>query len=106
MSSSDDQLDAEIAALWERWRGLMMERVDVVEEAVSALGSGALGEEQRGEGESTAHKIAGTAGSFGFPDASRAAHELELAFHDGAPTTDAPRLAELVAAIRADFARR
>ena len=106
MSTSDDELNAEIAALWQRWRGEMMRRVEVVATVVSALRDGDLDEQLRLEGESTAHKINGTAGSFGFPAASRAAHELELAFHDGATSADAPRLAELVEAIRTDFARR
>jgi BirA family biotin operon repressor/biotin-[acetyl-CoA-carboxylase] ligase len=101
-----DPLGAEVAELWTRSRDEMMRRVDVVEAAVSAVAAGALGEQQQEAATSAAHGIAGTAGTFGFPDASRRARAIELALRDGASAADAPRLSELAAAIRSDFARR
>ena len=103
--ASGEQLDDAIAALWLRQRGEMLRRVDLVEGAVAALLEGALEDEQRADATRAAHKIAGSAGSFGFPDASVHAREIELAFEDGAAFDDAPRLSELVLEIRRDFER-
>ena len=102
---SDDGLDETIAELWTKQRGEMMRRVDLVDTALSALGHGKLGEAKRDDGASAAHKIAGAAGSFGFPAASRDARQIELALRAGADSADAPRLAALAADIRRDLAR-
>lgn len=92
-----------IAALWARQRDEMIRRVDVVEGAIGALLESNLGEEQRAEAERDAHKIAGSAGSFGFPDASTHAREIELTLRRGPELADAPRLSELVLDIRRQF---
>jgi HPt (histidine-containing phosphotransfer) domain-containing protein len=98
-----DDLDSAIAAIWAERRPEMMRRVDVIEAAVAALDRGALGDDQRAEAEAAAHRIAGAAGSFGFPDATRLAREIELALRSGAKPADAARLGELATAIRAEF---
>jgi chemotaxis protein histidine kinase CheA len=103
VTRSDDELDAAIAQLWERWRGEMMRRVGLVADATTALAEGRLDTRRREDAASAAHKIAGTAGSFGFVDASRYAREIETALKSGADGPDAPHLAGLATAIKAAF---
>lgn len=97
-------MNAAIAALWLRQRGEMLRRVEVISTAVAALDDGGLAPDQREEAERAAHKIAGSAGSFGFADASLNAREIELALRDQIGGIDAGRLAELVARLERDFA--
>lgn len=56
----------------------MMRRLKVVEDAAMALQAGPLTEEMRKAAHTEAHKLAGALGTYGFMDASRAAHELEV----------------------------
>src|SRR5690348_8818293 len=98
-----EELDAAIAALWLRQRDEMLRRVDIVEAAVASLLEGNLEAESREEAERAAHKIAGAAGSFGFADASTHAREIETAMRRNVTLADAPRLSELVVAIRREF---
>jgi diguanylate cyclase (GGDEF)-like protein len=100
-----EELDAAIAALWLRQRDEMLRRVDIVEAAVASLLEGNLEAEPREEAERAAHKIAGAAGSFGFADASTHAREIETAMRRDVTLADAPRLSELVVAIRREFER-
>src|SRR3954453_7934762 len=102
MTHSGD-LNAAIAKLWSRQRPEMLRRVDVVEDAVASLLEARLQPEQLAEAEGAAHKIAGSAGSFGFDGASEHAREIELALRAGVSLADAPRLSELVLGIRRDF---
>ncbi len=93
------------APLWRRVQAPFGGRVDVLEDAVAALVAGTLGDELRRTAEREAHRLVGSAGTFGFPRASRLARELELALEGPvAPEpADAPRLAELVLELRRDL---
>src|SRR5689334_16013189 len=101
--TGEGDLNAAIADLWARQRPEMLRRVDIVEDAVASLLEAELRPEQQAEAESAAHKIAGSAGSFGFDQASEHAREIELALRGGVSLQDAPRLSELVLAIRRQF---
>jgi diguanylate cyclase (GGDEF)-like protein len=103
VSTSDSDLHVAIAALWQRQRGEMIRRVEVVNAAIAALLDGSLTPELYSDAEREAHRIAGSAGSFGFTDASRHAREIELSLRAGASADSAPHLAELVESIRRDF---
>jgi hypothetical protein len=63
--------------VWERQRGLIGERVGTIERAVQAQSGGELDAETRQAAERAAHMLAGSLGTFGLADASRAAGELE-----------------------------
>jgi len=85
MTTSDAsraQLEQKIRAIWNENRGLTDERVRTLEEAAQALREGHLSAELRTQAESQAHKIAGSAGSFGFDEISKVARELELMLMD------------------------
>ena len=97
--------EAAIRALWERERAGMMERVATVQRAIEQLRDGSLSEDARAGAHEAAHKIAGAAGSFGFPEATRTAREIEHALRDGVGPSAAGDLAALLAAMREDFAQ-
>lgn len=70
-------LSGPMAALWERFRGTTEERVDALEDSVRRLRAAPDSREPRGDGIASAHKLAGSLGTFGFPEASRLARECE-----------------------------
>jgi diguanylate cyclase (GGDEF)-like protein len=92
------QLGPALAMLWQRHRGLIVERIADIEAAAVAVLRGELGEEQRGEAERIAHKLAGSLGTFGFEDGSRAALEAESMLR--ADPIDARRLSSIVEVLR------
>jgi HPt (histidine-containing phosphotransfer) domain-containing protein len=60
---------------------------------------GTLTEEQRTAAEAEAHRLAGSLGTFGLEEGSRAARALELML-SGANDLEAEKLSDLVSAIR------
>jgi len=99
---------AAIAQLWERFRDTSMERVAALEEAVLDLLDGKLAHESRRKAASGAHKLAGSLGTFGFPEGTRLAREIEHILSSDEPTTqDGPkRLSELVLSLAQELERR
>jgi diguanylate cyclase (GGDEF)-like protein len=93
---------AAVAGLWTRFKSSILGRVEIVEQAISALLEGDLSDELRRKAEQESHKLAGSVGSFGFKEASRLAGDLERSFR-GVVTLgqeQALLLSELVAALR------
>jgi HPt (histidine-containing phosphotransfer) domain-containing protein len=72
---------AQLAALWQKNRPVMLERMAVLERA-AALGA-AITPEIRAEATGVAHKFAGTLGMFGMPEGTVVARELEVLLEDG-----------------------
>jgi HPt (histidine-containing phosphotransfer) domain-containing protein len=101
------ELTQRILKLWERYKPLCLERLNVIEEARTAASSTALNDEVRGKAESAAHKLAGVLGSIGLPEGSKTASELESLLQPG--NTLAPgqlsRLSELLASLRSQLIR-
>ena len=93
-------MGAGVAALWEDARPRALARVDAIEDAVAALMSGALAGELRERARGEAHKLAGALGTFGVPDGSTIARELERRLEAPPQQADAPALAERVLALR------
>jgi len=73
--------------IWVHHRGLVGERIELIERAVEALGANELDEQLRGEARRAAHMLSGSLGTFGFAGASEAAGALEHELAD-------PRLAQ------------
>jgi HPt (histidine-containing phosphotransfer) domain-containing protein len=73
--------------VWEKRRGDVLARVDAID---AALADG-RDDEAREEGRRQAHMLAGSAGTFGFPEASALARALELTLESGAAPDDAQR---------------
>jgi len=104
-AQEEDAAQAAIRAIWEQHRTGVLERLDVLDRAVTALMTGSLDEELRAEAEREAHKVAGSVGTFGFARASERARELELALAGPASPGQErlPALAELVVSLRQEL---
>jgi HPt (histidine-containing phosphotransfer) domain-containing protein len=66
--------------LWRQFLPQMIERVDAIDAAVSALSEGALTIDQRVAANSAAHKLAGVLGTFGLTRGTVLAREAEMLF--------------------------
>jgi HPt (histidine-containing phosphotransfer) domain-containing protein len=107
---SDEQLKAMLAGIWEKSLPVLKQRVEVLEQAVAALADGTLAEPLREMANGEAHRLAGLLGTFGYPEGTDAARELELAFQSpekpddasAAPHSaqDTPRLRDAVVLLR------
>jgi diguanylate cyclase (GGDEF)-like protein len=94
-----------VRELWEQARPAALERIDAIDDALAALMTGALGDDERNRARREAHKLAGSLGTFGLREATTHAAALEAAF-EATPAADrvpdlaqhALELRELVAA--------
>ena len=59
------------------------ERAAMLDDALFTAGRGGLDEDGRAAAAQLAHQLVGSAGTFGFPEASQLAGELERFFDDG-----------------------
>jgi len=98
MTGSDEKTAALLAAVWQRNRPLVEERLVLLERTASTAAAGTLTDDLRQEACGTAHKLAGSLGMYGFDEGTRLARELEVLLGEDAP--DAVRLGELVHALR------
>jgi hypothetical protein len=91
-----------VALIWEEKRDAVLGQVRVLENAVSALSDGVLSDDLRAAALSEAHKLAGSAGTFGFSRGSGMAREIELIFRRGQALDEGHhlRLSELCAGLR------
>jgi diguanylate cyclase (GGDEF)-like protein len=107
-SPAQNQALAAVAGLWPRFKGTALGRVEVVEQALSALLEGDLTDELRLKAEQEAHKLAGSVGSFGFKEASRLALEIERSVRSGSNLGEAQAfsLLQTAAALRRELESR
>ena len=109
--SAGAALDA-MAAFRERARATNLARVELIADALHHLGNGVLAEDARLTARRAAHSVAGSAGTFGFAEASLLGHTLEALLDekaDGAQGSDAARAREglaVVARLRVALAGR
>lgn len=97
---TDEEFRAEIARIWVESEAVMHARLDAVDAAGAALLAGSLDAELRVAATSAAHKLAGSLGTFGLPDGSELAGELEVMLRDpGVPPV--MRLSEIAERLRA-----
>jgi HPt (histidine-containing phosphotransfer) domain-containing protein len=94
-------LDGELARLWATHRPEVDARLAVIEAAVAQCDDGALGDESRAAATQAAHQLAGTAGTFGFTEASEHAAALERRLADPPDEIDPAGLQALSIALRA-----
>lgn len=98
------KLGAALDAVWERFREPTLKKMDMIDDAVMALLEDRLGVDERRAAEREAHKLAGSAGTFGFPRSSTIAREIETKLGSGPlGPSDAVALAEQALALRADL---
>jgi HPt (histidine-containing phosphotransfer) domain-containing protein len=95
MTEAEDKTASLLAALWLRVRPIVEERLATLELAAAA---NPLTQELRKEAGSSAHKLAGSLGMYGYDEGTRIAREIELLLDSG--SADVARLAALVAELR------
>jgi DNA-binding response OmpR family regulator len=74
------QIPAELIAVWQKFKDKYSDRVTVLEQAVTALRQGTLGEDLRQRAQREAHTLAGSLGSFGLSKACYLSREIEQMF--------------------------
>jgi CheY-like chemotaxis protein len=91
-----------LAQIWERFRGLMFDRLAAIEAAAVAALEGGLEEALRRQGEREAHKLVGALGTFGLAEGSCVAREIEQLLKGTSPLARAQilRLSDLAVALR------
>ena len=82
VSSRAERAQAAMLAAWDRVRSGVLAGVEPIELAVAALREVALDEPTRAAAQSAAHRLAGSAGTFGFHRASELARDLEAFFDE------------------------
>ena len=94
-----------MAELWERHRGEAFARLEILEQAAATLAASGLGPEAREDARAAAHKLRGSAGTFGRHRASEIAGELEeLLAADGPLGQEVvPTVASLVLSLRTEL---
>ena len=98
-------MQARLDAIWEQSRDAIAARVQAIEDAAMALLEGDLDSHSRALARGEAHKIAGVAGTFGFPQATERAREAEALLHADHELTSADimRLSTLAVGLRHDL---
>jgi HPt (histidine-containing phosphotransfer) domain-containing protein len=94
----DEGLQKAIRAVWLKYRSLNRERLQTLLDVRQALLAGTLEPELRNRGALEAHKLAGTAGSFGYEEVSALCREVELALQD--QQTVSANLAQIIERVR------
>jgi HPt (histidine-containing phosphotransfer) domain-containing protein len=99
MTDAQDKTTALLAKLWIKIQPIVEERLVVLDSAAAAATQGSLPDNLRMEARSSAHKLAGSLGMYGFDEGTRVARELEQMLETG--VLDSARLSGLVAELRA-----
>ena len=96
------QANTVTAAIWERAKHRLSERIAVIEKATTAGASDALADDLRRDAEREAHKLAGSLGMFNFDHGSRLAQQAEQAFQNWTTLPDQERaqLSSLIGQLR------
>lgn len=96
-----------LAAVWDRARPRIAERLEVLDRAGADLLDRRLSPERRREAEREAHRLAGSLGTLGLERGSRFARELERLLQGGTRLSEAQalRFSELAVALRLETER-
>jgi len=102
-----ERVSGALGELWPRAKGTMLDRVGVLEQAGRATADGRLVGALRQRAVDEAHRLAGALGTFGLPEGTRIARELETRYAGGTYLTavDGAELAEAAARLRAEVER-
>jgi diguanylate cyclase (GGDEF)-like protein len=71
-------VDLAVAEIWQRTRGTSLDRITLLSQFVQMLKVNSFDEVSRQEAIQSAHKLAGSLGTFGFEEGSRLARQIEL----------------------------
>ena len=92
----------DLVGIWEKHKSHYLNRIQVLEQAVSALQVGIFDETLQQQFYWEAHTLKGSLGSFGFENASKLAYQIEqvLQGKTGASKVRAERLSQLIRSLR------
>lgn len=76
------EISPEITRVWQQFQPRIKRQIDEIEAAILAFFQHTLSPEQRAKAERNAHSLKGAIGTFGFPEGSRLAGELEQQLGD------------------------
>jgi DNA-binding response OmpR family regulator/HPt (histidine-containing phosphotransfer) domain-containing protein len=79
---------ASISQVWHRFKDHISDQVGLLEQAVIALWQKELDQELRQQARREAHTLAGALGTFGLPEGSRLAHQIEHLFQVESPLSE------------------
>jgi PAS domain S-box-containing protein len=104
-NSTSAQILASVGAIWHRFKGRVSEQVSVIEEAIAACQNYNLNSQLRVNAAKEAHTLAGSLGTFGFPEGSKLAKEIEQLLTGDRQLEDfeISRLVEIVIALRREI---
>ena len=71
-----------IAGVWERFQGHVSDQISVIEGAIVAIAQGSVDADLLAAAQLEAHSLAGSLGTFGFPEGSRLAALLETSLRE------------------------
>ncbi|MBE9166883.1 response regulator [Pleurocapsales cyanobacterium LEGE 06147] len=94
-----------VAEAWENFKQVMEERLAILSKAVVALKEQQSNEKLQQQAKATAHKLAGSLGSFGFSEGSKIAREVEQLLEAELPLTQeqARQLDEIVNVLHSEI---
>lgn len=98
---------ASINRVLERFRNTFADQITTLEQVTIALSAGSLSDDLRQSAEQYAHKLAGSLGTFGYPEGSKLAREIEYLLMDEARLgqEEELRLTQLVSALRQELTK-
>ncbi len=101
------QKQQSIDKVLQRFRGVFIERVALLEQAKTALLAGNLEARLQQAAQQEAHKLAGSLASFGYPEGSKLARLVEHLLMNDRPLTpeEIARLSEAIAALHQELAK-
>ena len=97
-SQLDEATRTRLTEIWQRLLPQTLERLELLDRAARAAAAGDLTPALHSEAVSSAHKFAGSLGTFGFEQGTRLARELQAALSAEEP--DACALTDLIARLR------
>lgn len=102
-AKTQQPVPSESSAIWERVKEKYVNRVKVLEQAVTELREGRFDEVLKQEACREAHTLKGSLGSFGLNEAKRLSREIEQILQAGASQLQTEQLSRLVVALRQEL---
>ena len=104
LTAQDGKPVSDLAQIWSQFRDLAFARLAVLESSVAASAKGQLSNELQESARSSAHKLAGSLGCFGFPEGSRIAKQIEILLgHHPIEGTELEQITSLTTSLKAEL---
>ncbi|PSB06229.1 hypothetical protein C7B62_23425 [Pleurocapsa sp. CCALA 161] len=104
LNTQPPKRNADINQIWLQFKDLAFERLASLEKLGIALAENKVTAELQAQAKSSAHKLAGSLGCFGFPEGSKIAKQFELFMdHNPLKPEDLEQVTKLTTSLRADL---